>query len=332
MALWIGIIASLLFTGIIWISAPLLVDLENTFLPDTGYEWYFWKLPNPTFWTRFFAWSTYLLHQVLIWGLIYYAQTRVRKYSTNLHRVNYYALAVNALFIGLHFLRTHTTYDGLAQDTSIYSSQGSVIVLLVGILIIENQTRGLFFGKKMPFKKEVVRFLRKYHGYYASWAIIYTFHYHPMAVTTAHLWGFFYTFLLLLQGSLFFTRIHTNRYWIVVQEVMVLFHGTLVAYSTQQTGLWTMFMYGFLFMFVVTQMYALGLSKPVRWSIFAISIGSALVIYSGLLFQITQNPLTEKTWIDLNEIIRIPAILYGLSFLIIPLIWGPLWVASKMRT
>jgi len=123
------------------------------------------------------------------------------------------ALAASAFFILLHFVQTHIWYDGLAQDVSIFSSQGSVIVLLVWVLLMENNRRGMFFGKKLPIKQEIIRFARKYHGYFFAWATIYTFWYHPMVNTSGHLIGFLYMFLLMLQGSLFFTRIHTNRWW-----------------------------------------------------------------------------------------------------------------------
>jgi hypothetical protein len=72
--------------------------------------------------------------------------------------------------------------------------------------------RGLFFGNKLPIKQEIIRFARKYHGYFFARATIYTFWYHPIEPTSGHIIGFFYMFLLLLQGSLFFTRIHTNRW------------------------------------------------------------------------------------------------------------------------
>ena len=57
------------------------------------------------------------------------------------------------------------------------------------------------------------------------WAVIY----HPMEATSGHLIGFLYMFLLLVQGSLFFTRAHVNRWWTLFLEVAVLAHGTLVA-------------------------------------------------------------------------------------------------------
>ncbi len=307
-ALFLGIAFSVLFTGLIWLTGPLLIPKESTFLPDQGALWYFWKLADPTFWTRFVAWSTYILHQVTIWGLIYYAQTRVKKYTTSLHLVNVLALGANAIFIFIHYIVTYTTYDGLAQDVSILSSQGSVIVLLVFVLIMENNRRGMFFGKRAPIKKEFTKFLRKYHGYYFAWAVIFTFHYHPMTYTIGHLWGFFYTFLLMLQGSLFYTRIHTNKYWMVLQEVLVLIHGTIVAYAVQSSSLWTMFFYGFLLMFLITQVYAFGYKRRTRVILWIITLTSLALVYSGIL-------VPGKNWFDLNEIIRIPVILYGLAFL-----------------
>lgn len=153
-------------------------------LPDQGAAWYYWKLAQPTFWSRVTAWGFYLLHQVTVWGLIYFAQTRVRRYSTGLHPVNIATLAANAFFILLHFVQTHIWYDGLAQDVSIFSSQGSVIVLLVWVLVMENSRRGMSFGKKVPIGKEIIRAARKYHGYFFAWVAIYTFWYHPMENTS----------------------------------------------------------------------------------------------------------------------------------------------------
>ena len=111
-AVWIGITFSLLFTGLIWWFGSYLDKIQLA--PDQGASWYFWKLPNPTFWTRATAWGFYLLHQLSIWGLIYYAQTHIKKYSTKLRAINYLALGLNAFFILLHMFQTHFWYDGLA--------------------------------------------------------------------------------------------------------------------------------------------------------------------------------------------------------------------------
>ena len=49
--------------------------------------------------------------------------------------MNYLALGVNGLFIVLHLVQTHLWYDGLAQDVSIWSALGSVVVMLVWVLL-----------------------------------------------------------------------------------------------------------------------------------------------------------------------------------------------------
>ena len=316
LALWGGVLFSLAFTGLIWWAGRFLADVPH--LPDTGAAWYYWRLALPTFWSHATAWGFYLAHQLTIWGLIFYAQTRVKRYTTGLHPVNIAALAANAIFILLHFAQTHIWYDGLAQDVSIFSSQGSVIIMLVWILLMENSRRGLFFGKKAPISKEIVRFARTYHGYIFAWATIFTFWYHPMENTSAHLIGFVYMFLLMLQGSLFFTRAHLNRWWTVTLEVMVLVHGTLVAVM-QGNGIWPMFAFGFAGIFVITQMNGLGLSFKTKAFILAAFIASTLWVYSG------------RGWIKLNEIIRIPLIEYLAVFLLAGLIGGGLWLAKRIR-
>lgn len=317
-ALWLGIAFSFVFTALIWWLGDRLEPVRATLAPDTGASHYFWKLPDPTWITRASAWGLYLAHQFVSWGLIYYAQTRVKTYTAGLHPVNVWALGANALFIVLHLVQTHLFYDGLAQDVSIFSSQGSVILLLVVVLIMENKRRGMFFGKPAPLSSYAVDFLRKYHGYLFSWAIIYTFWYHPTETTSGHLIGFLYMFLLMLQGSLFLTRAHVNRNWTFVQEFAVLLHGTLVAWQ-QGNGIWPMFAFGFGGIFVITQMYGLGLSKNVRFGLILLYAGLVTWVYSG------------RGWGKLNEIIRIPVIDYLLVFVLTGLFAGGLWIARKLR-
>jgi hypothetical protein len=314
--LWGGILFSLLFTGLIWLFGERLAAIPH--LPDAGASWYYWILPEPTFWSRATAWGFYLLHQVAIWWLIWAAQRQKARYSTELHWFNVAALGVNGIFILLHLLQTHLWYDGLAQDVSIWSSQWSVILLLVLVLMIENPRRGLFFGYKAPLGQRVVGFVRKYHGYYFAWATIYTFWYHPMEATSGHLVGFFYMFLLLLQGSLFFTRIHLNKYWTFAQEVMVLIHGVLVAVMNAN-DLWPMFGFGFAGLLVATQMYGLGLPRLVRGLILALYVGAALWVY-GALGELAD--IHQITWIPLTE--------YAVVFALAGLIGLGLWLAQRL--
>ena len=313
----IGIIACLLIMGVIVALGPY--STPDMFVPDKGNLWYYWQLAEPTFWTRFSAWSLYALHQLGLWGLIAWAQIQRPRYTSALHPVNWLAIGFNLLFIGLHILQTRVFYDGLAQDTSVLSSQFSVIFLLVFVLMMENSRRGLFFGHKIDFVERPVGFLRRYHGYYFSWAVVYTFWFHPIEDNIGHLLGTFYTLLLLLQGSLFFTRAHRDRIWTALLEVFVLAHGAMVAYLSFAGPHWQMFLFGFLTLFVITQMHGIGLGRGTRWGIVLTYTACVVYTYWG------------RGW-DWLEVLRIPIADFGLVYLFAAIAWLPvLWVALKRR-
>lgn len=311
-AMWYGVAFVTAYCALIYFIRPFMPQID--FAPDTGFAHYYWKLPDPTAMTRITAWGGYLLHQVVSWYFIYKAQKSSLKYTKGLHGVNIWALGTNAFFVMLHLLQTSIWYDGLAQDTHILSSQGAVILMLVMVLLMENKRRGLFFGKgkKLAFLNKPGEIVRHYHGYVFSWAIIYTFWYHPMEATSGHLIGTFYTLLILLQGSLFFTRIHVNRWWMFAQEALVLVHGSLVAYMQSlrpdASNMVPMFFFGFAAIIVVTQMYGLRLKQWQRWMVIAVFLVLATINYSG-------------NWAALNEVIRIPFIEYLSVFVLAGLIW-----------
>jgi hypothetical protein len=104
----------------------------------------------------------------------------------------------------------------------------------------------------------------------------------------------------------------------LVQEVAVLFHGTLVAVM-QGNNLWPMFAFGFGGIFVLTQMFGVPLPRWARWAILALYVGLALGIYSQL------------GWIRLNEIVRIPLIEYAAVFLLAGAIGGIIWLVDRAR-
>jgi hypothetical protein len=316
LALWGGIAFSVIFTFLIWYANPLLSRFVLDSGDGTGY-FYDWQLLSPTTWTRLSAWGLYALHQVILWRLIYYAQNKVGKYSKGLHPVNIWAMGVNVFFIAVHLIQTHFWYDGLAQDMSSFTSQGSVILMLCAILVMENKRRGMFFGARAPFSERVVSFARKYHGYLFSWAIVYTFWFHPMVSTPGHLAGFFYMFMLMLQGSLFLTRIHVNKWWTFTQEILVLIHGTMVAVY-QGNNLWPMFAFGFAAIFVITQMHGLRFSRLTRWVIGLAYAGAVILVYNS-------------NWSRLNEIIRIPLIEYLVAFVLAGLVALGLWIAGRFN-
>ena len=129
--------------------------------------------------------GSYFLHQVSIWYLIYLAQSQKARYNKRLHKFNVAALGLNVFFIGLHIAQTKIWYDGLAQDVPEWTSFAAVAVVLFLILLMETPRRGLALGKKVGLLKGTAQLVRKYHGYYFSWAAIYTFWYHPVERPTA---------------------------------------------------------------------------------------------------------------------------------------------------
>jgi len=172
-------------------------------------------------------------------------------------------------------------------------------------------------SRPSPRLMKVVLLIRSYHGFFFSWAAVYTFWYHPLETSSGHLIGFLYMFLLLLQGSLFFTNIHVHRWWTVVLETTVLVHGALVA-MVQGNNLWPMFAFGFGGVFVITQMHGLSLPRWTRLLILAVYVGAAAVVYG------------ELGWIRLSEIIRIPVIDYIGVFVIAWIVGGGLWLVRRL--
>lgn len=311
----VSILGSVLATLAILTLRPWIAGIE--FAPDQGFNWYFWKRPDPDLWSRISMWGGYLLHQLFIWGLIAWAQAnrdKLRDRNT-LHPLNMVALAGTAFFVALHYVQTAVFYDGLGQDLPVITSQMSVIFLLVLVLLIEAPRRGLFFGAGKGWFAGTRQFLIRYHGYYFAWAITFTYWYHPMEVTGGHLLGFFYTFLLFVQAAFIFTRIHTNKYWTVILEMAVVVHAVMVAVVAGQE-FWPMFAFGFLFLFIATQMHGLGLSTSVRWGTGAVFVAAVLYVYSS------------RGWGNLNEVLRIPII----DYVLVGVIGGLILLVKKLRS
>jgi len=270
---------------------------------------YDWQRADPDFWSRATAWVGFALHNLAIWLTIYYAQKHYVKYTATLRGANVAAIVINLVFIALHFAQTAFFYDAIAQDLPSWTAQATVIMMLFVIMAMENKRRGMFFGRKIKFRQEFYHWMKQYHGYAFSFAVIYTFWFHPMVPTLGHLGGFISVFLVMAQGSLFFTRTHQNKYWKLLVEIMVLPHAALVALN-QGGGLIYMFLFGFLTMFIVTQMHGLGLKPWVK-----------TIFYSGFLASALFTYLVIRQPFQANEIIRIPAILYLQVFLMYGLWW-----------
>lgn len=317
---------SIAFVALVCVAIMLLgtwllrFELATPPADDVGF-FYEWKLADPTFLSRATIWLGFGLHQLLVWLTIWWAMEKSpRKYTKTLKPVNYVALGINAVFIVLHYLQTAFFYDAIAQDIPSWTAQGAVIMMLFVILAFENRRRGLFFGKKIKFKDRFYQWIKEYHGYAFSFAVIYTFWFHPMVPTLGHLVGFIQVFLVLIQGSLMFTRLHLNRRWIVVLELLVLPHAFFVALN-QSTTLIYMFVYGFAVMFLVSQMHALNLKVWVRRALY---FGFVLTLF--VVYFIQREPFM------LNEVIRIPVILYGMVFFMYGAWWLIMQAISRIQS
>jgi hypothetical protein len=362
--------------------------------PSASSTWYYWKLrpsdsddhcddvTNPpelhtmscvvhraTTTTRAIAWTCYVVHQCAIWGLIYKAQRERADdvhYDGNLRWYNVWSFIVNLVAYLVHLLQTHVTYDATAQDVTESSSQGSVIMLLVMILLMEYKHRGLFLGwPAMPddvtgkcswrLPTRPIELVRKYHGYAFSWATIYTLWYHPMEPTVGHVMGFLHTGALLIQQSLIFTPIHVNRYWKLVLETWVAIHGAVVAIQMRQEGGWAMFLFGFLWIFAFTSIhgipYYLGFVEVARaqrigndastetfamvpksrWVRYLVRLVPP-VVYFAIVLAVYATVLSREDGsfnpLFIIEIIRIPSILYLLVLFTAFVGWGMISVAN----
>ncbi len=276
---------------LIWALGGRLADIPH--LPDAGASWYYWQLADPTAASRISAWIGYALHQLFIFAVILRARKQQVRDGKLINPFNIAALTGNLLFILLHLVQTHIWYDGLAQDVPIWTSQGSVIVMLVLTLVMLTPKRGFILGIKISIPRNGTLFLQKIHGIFIAWALVYTFWFHPMEGTYGLLSGFFYMFLLFIQLSMFRTKLHYDMKWIVLLETMVAVHGTLITIQ-KENPIWTMFLSGFLFMFAFT--YIHGLTKKRIIAVLTIILYAAAVVlmYSfrgfGRIYEISFIP------------------------------------------
>ena len=311
-----AILAGFLFAGLTTAVIGLTASrLEGAFtiVGATRAFQYPWRLSTPDQVARLTAWLGYCLHNLSAWLVIWLARHSNRSFGGRFGWYNWAMVTIHVLFAGLHLLQTHLWYDGLARDVPEITALGSVALMLMVVLILENPRRGILFGWKAPFPRRLALVVKEYHGYLFTWALTYTFWYHPTEATPGHLLGFFYILLLIWQSALLFHRAHLNRWWKLTLEVLVLPHGALVAYY-QGNRMWPMFAFGFAAMFFLTQMYGLPLRTITRrllWASFLVVTLSTYWWQTGSW----QSGLSTMA----GELPRIPVLEYGVVFVLFAL-------------
>ena len=289
-------------TAVIGLTAAGLSDF--TIVGPTKAFAYPWRLATPDQTARLTAWGGYVAHQLATWAVLWAAQRQGPGFAGHFRWFNWAMLGVHTLFIGLHTLQTHLFYDSLAVDVPEVTALGSVALMLMVVLALEAPRRGLFWGRGSSQPAGMWAALKKSHGTLFTWALVYTFWYHPTEGTIGHLMGFAYLFALLWQSVLLFQRTHLDRRWTLALETLVIPHGVLVAIH-QGAGLWPMFGFGFSAIFVITQMHGLSWPNRLRQAIAAVWLIVLLAVYVGL------DRL--DMW---HEVLRIPTLEYGVVGLI----------------
>lgn len=304
-----GFLFAGLTTAVIGLTAGRLETAFQIVGPTRPFH-YPWRLSAPDQVARLTAWLGYCLHNLSAWVVIWLARRRQPEFESRFRGFNWAMVAVHVLFAGLHLLQTHLWYDGLARDVPEVTALGSVALMLMVVLVLENPRRGILLGWRAPFPRRMVNVVREYHGYLFTWALVYTFWYHPTEATAGHLLGFFYILLLLWQSVLLFHRGHRNRWWTLCLEVMVLPHAAVVAWY-QGNRMWPMFTFGFGAIFVMTQVYGL----PLR------TMGRRLLWVGFLVTTLVTYWWHAGSWADgvealAGELPRIPGLEYGVVLLL----------------
>jgi hypothetical protein len=318
---WVALIVfTLVEVLLIFLLEPLLRVRFDPLDPDTGAADYYWTLNVRDTITMIITWTFYGAHQASVWIAIIWMNKKYRENQLNKKILLNYIIYMAIIMVGfslLHLLQTHIWYDGLAQDVPIWTSQGSVIIMLSVLLVMQNSNRGIILGKKEKrlMRPEVAKTFMKSHQLIFSWALVYTFWFHPMDSSPALLSGFLYMGLLFTQMVLAYTRLHVNKWWVFFLEFYVSIHAVIVALAQWldfgSNQMWQMFLLGFLAMVVFTYMHGLGLKNWVKWLI--------VVLYGVLmLFIYLPPPIGLNRGIEYLlrfEFLWIPIILYLIAFI-----------------
>ena len=259
---WWGLAGCAAFMAVILVLAPY--STESMLEPDHGDWWYAWQLKDATVWTRLSAWLPYVVHQVSIWFLITQARNVRPRYIFGLHSFNVWALAINGGFALLHVAQTKLFYDGLAQDVHEMTSMGSVTLMLFLIMLMENGRARDVFRQENPGSDQ-----RRGYGAPLPRLLLLVGNHIYVLVSPGRddrggTWPASHTWCCCCSRAACFSRAITRIAggpcaWKPCSSV----HGALVAFFIMQrgeNGPWSMFLFGGVAVFLITQLHGLGLT------------------------------------------------------------------------
>ncbi|CEG74243.1 hypothetical protein RMATCC62417_09482 [Rhizopus microsporus] len=261
---------------------------------------YPWRLAQPIEIGQYIAWSAYLVHQIgqsLILAKVQLSKKeKLVRWSDDYQWWNWQMVYLNTFMLVFKLIHGHLFYDGLAATIPEGIAQGSVVAILVIAIVIAIPRRGIILGLGKHSARDVVHFVKKYHGYLMSFGTVLNFHYHPVEGTMGHLFGFVYQCLLIWQSTNFLHKSHRNASWTLLLETWVFIHGTLTAIIQPGIG-WQIFSYGFAIMFLLNQVYQTQICQSKMIMIVA-HIVFAFSMYLGFkndkaYYRATFIPMTE---------------------------------------
>jgi len=195
-------------------------------------------------------------------------------------------LAHHAAFCAARVAHTRwVSYNGLARDVHELTSLSAVAALLVWVWLLRSPTRGVCGGASLPLPggRRAAAALHRAavatHGYFFSWAAVYTLWYHPAVATPAHVTGFVYLALLLVQSGIAGTAAHVAGGWVTALEVGVAVHAaaTAAAAPVRAGGrsLVPLFGWGFATTFVAVHLHGGGRRRSTRAGVTAAYVAAA---------------------------------------------------------
>lgn len=295
---------------------------------------YVWRRQHVASLDRIAVWCCYAAHQFSSWACLFIAQRLHgnKRYVSKLRAMNIWALVMNASFVSIHILHSATTFSSLSQDISFWSAQVCSILIIVIAIVIDNQSRGVFLGKRLPLADGAAYLLRRYHGYAVSYLIILSFWYHPVMATSGHAIGVAHSVLLLTHSSLFYTRLHLNPYWRLLLEGILVLHALPLASSPfalftllpPDPSSWKGFLLGLLLVFATTQCFALP-----QWRLLSPKFRFLPLLCCLVLFLAVYQPSNFE---GAASVLLLPALLYLGALLYRSLLLLVCWLATLVSS
>jgi hypothetical protein len=247
---------------------------------------YAYRLREPSLLHYVLPWLLYFLHQGLHLRILYKAFKEQPAYSSEWRWFNWAQLKLHGVFLCLKYLQTWTTYDGMAAHLPLAWGVATVASFLFVVYTMHVPTRGIIFGYGTHIKAAngAALFLRKYHAFFFSFAILNDFWYHPFESTAGHMLGILNDILMLWQSIFIYTHSHRNTYWMLILEIIVLPHSGLIAIDR---GWWSgngsagAFSFGYFIFLLLNQMHGpkMNLSKLQKFFLFLVFLLGLCLTY-----------------------------------------------------